>query len=128
MSYKKTYDSLQTRLTQTSLESNSAQSDVHILSAATAPAHHSSPRIFINTFVAAGLGFLLSLIVAMVVEMFDRRVRGPFDLVQTLDLPVLGVLPNKSGSSVGLLGRLKSKRRSKLKHKPSGDGSLALSH
>lgn len=125
---QKTYDSLQNRLTQTSLESNSAQSDIYLLSSATVPAHHSSPRVFINTFVAGGLGFLLALIVAMVVELFDRRVRGPFDLVQTLDLPVLGVLPDKTGTAVGLLGRLKAKRQPKIKHKAGGDGSLALSH
>jgi succinoglycan biosynthesis transport protein ExoP len=91
---QRTYELVQARATQSSLEGNSSQSGVYILSDATEPASHSSPRVFINGIVALGLGTLLSLIVVVLVEMFDRRVRGPFDLVQVLDLPVLGVLPN----------------------------------
>jgi polysaccharide biosynthesis transport protein len=91
---QRTYELVQARATQSSLEGNSSQSGVYILSEATEPASHSSPRVFINGIVAFGLGTLLSLIIVVLVEMFDRRVRGPFDLVQVLDLPVLGVLPN----------------------------------
>jgi len=124
---QKIYDSIQARLTQTNLESSSSQSGIYMLSSATIPPHHASPRVFINTVVAAGLGFLLSLIVAMLVELFDRRVRGPFDLVQVLELPVLGVLPDGKTQPRGLKALLKSRSLSIGKNKNS-DASLVVSH
>jgi chain length determinant protein EpsF len=123
---QKLYDSIQSRLTQTSLESNSTESPIYLLSAATVAAHSSSPRVFINTFVAMGLGFLFSLIIAMLVELFDRRVRGPFDLVQVLELPVLGVLPNGRRPAGGLRGLLASRTSLRLKGK-SNESALVVS-
>ena len=34
-----------------------------------------------------------SLMIALGAEMFDHRVRSPSDVVQALDLPVIGILP-----------------------------------
>ncbi|MEY4766971.1 MAG: chain length determinant protein EpsF [Pseudomonadota bacterium] len=91
---QRTYELVEARATQSQLEGNSSQSPVYMLSEATEPPTHSSPRVVINGLVAFGLGTLLGLIVVVLVEMFDRRVRGPFDLVQVFEMPVLGVLPN----------------------------------
>jgi hypothetical protein len=65
--------------------------------------------------------------VAMLVELFDRRVRGPFDLVQVLELPVLGVLPDGKTQPRGLKALLKSRSLSIGKNKNS-DASLVVSH
>ncbi|MBT9608963.1 MAG: chain length determinant protein EpsF [Aquabacterium sp.] len=91
---QRTYELVQARATQSSLEGNSSQSTVYLLSEATESDHHSSPRVTLNAIIATGLGILLGLIAVMLVELFDRRVRGPFDLIQITDMPVLGVLPN----------------------------------
>ena len=99
-SAQRIYDSIQTRLSQTALESNSNQSSISILSPATEPIKPSSPKILINTLVAATLGSFLAVMVALGIEFLDRKVRGPFDLVQALGLPVLGVLPGQKSKKL----------------------------
>ncbi|MGC4062649.1 MAG: GNVR domain-containing protein, partial [Aquabacterium sp.] len=93
-SAQRIYESIQQRLSQINLESNSNQSSIYLLSPATEPLKPSSPKVFINTLVAATLGTFIAIMVALGVETLNRRVRGPFDLVQALELPVLGVLPS----------------------------------
>jgi len=87
------YDSLMARLTQTSLESQSTQSYANVLTQAQPPAEHSSPKLLLNTALAVFLGTLLAVGVALLLELSDRRVRAPEDVVAALGLPVLGVLP-----------------------------------
>lgn len=87
------YDSIQERLSQTNLESKTSQSGIYQLSRATEPTQATSPRVFLNTAVSVVLGTLLALMVALTVELFDRRVRSPLDIPQALDIPVIGVLP-----------------------------------
>lgn len=87
------YDSIQERLSQTSLESQTSQSGIYLLSNASEPTAPTSPRVFLNTAVALVLGTLLALMVALTVELFDRRVRSPLDIPQALEIPVIGVLP-----------------------------------
>jgi len=103
------YDSIQERLNQTTLESNTSQSGIYLLSKAEVPLRASGPRVVINTVVAFVLGTLLALMTALTVELFDRRVRSPLDIVQALDLNVIGALPApksaKSSKGLGLLSR-----------------------
>lgn len=87
------YDSIQERMSQTNLESQSSQSGIYQLSRATEPVNHTSPLVMLNAAVALVLGTLLALMVAMTVELFDRRVRGPLDIQQALEIPVVGILP-----------------------------------
>ncbi len=104
-SAQRVYDSIQDRLSQTSLESSTSQSGIYMLSAATEPTHSTSPRVLLNTVVALVLGTLLALMIALSVELYDRRVRGPIDILQALDMPVIGTLPRpkiKSGSRSAL--------------------------
>lgn len=90
---QRTYDALQQRLTQTSLESLSTQSNVNVLTQATPPIEPSSPRIVLNTLLSVFIGTLLALGLALVLELLDRRVRNVDDVVAALGLPVLGVMP-----------------------------------
>lgn len=106
-SAQRVYDSIQDRLSQTTMEGSTSQSGIYLLSAATEPTRAASPRTFLNVAVAVVLGFLLALMIAMSVELFDRRVRGPIDIAQALDMPVIGTLPKpklKSSAKRGLLG------------------------
>jgi len=41
----------------------------------------------------------------MTLELFDRRVRGPLDITQALEIPVIGVLPAPK-----LLASMKTRR------------------
>lgn len=100
---QKTLEQVQLRFTQTSLESQTTQSNINVLSEAVPPTDVSSPKIILNTVLAIFLGGLLAIATAMLLEVRDRRVRSVDDVLSALDLPVIGVMP-KPGSK-GLLGR-----------------------
>jgi chain length determinant protein EpsF len=94
---QRAYDTVLQRYTQTSLEGQTTQSNLNVLSQATAPAQASSPRILINTIFAAFVGTFAGLMLALGWELMDRRVRNLDDVAATLGLPVLGVMPRPNG-------------------------------
>ncbi|HRH30251.1 MAG TPA: GNVR domain-containing protein, partial [Aquabacterium sp.] len=87
------YEAIMARMGQTTLESASAQSPVSILSVAVEPTEASSPKLVLNTIIAVVLGALIAMIVALLLELFDRRIRSSDDLTELLETPVLGQLP-----------------------------------
>lgn len=87
------FDTLQNRLTASTIESQAAMTNVYVLSRATAPTRVSSPKTVRNVAIAVSVGLLLALAAAFVRELFDRRVRSVADLVAELNIPVLGTLP-----------------------------------
>jgi len=90
---QRAYDAVAARLTQTSLESQNNQTNVSILTRAAVPAKHSSPKLLLNMLVATFLGLLLAVGIALLRELMDRRVRSPEDLVRSIGLPVIGMIP-----------------------------------
>jgi len=98
---QRTYDTLMARSMQTSLESQTTQSNVNVLTQAVPPIEASSPRILLNTVLSIFLGGLLAVGTAVVLEINDRRVRSLDDVLSTLGLPVLGVMP-KPGAKLKL--------------------------
>ena len=98
---QRTYDTLMGRSMQTSLESQTTQSNVNVLTQAVPPIEPSSPRILLNTVLSIFLGGLLAVGTAVVLEIKDRRVRSISDVHSTLGLPVLGVMP-KPGAKLKL--------------------------
>ena len=90
---QRTFDSLVARLTQTALESQSTQSYANVLSVAQPAAEPASPKLVLNMALAVFLGLLLAIGVALLLELTDRRLRDPDDIVTALGLPVLGTLP-----------------------------------
>ncbi len=96
---QRAYDLVTQRLAQTSLESENQQGNVAVLTPAVAPLDPSRPRIVLNVAVAACLGMLLGVGLGLLLEMMDRRIRSPGDLLDALDLPVLGTIPGKPGTS-----------------------------
>lgn len=90
---QRAYDQIQQRLTQTSLESQVTASNISLLTAATPPVTHVSPRPLLNTVLGLFLGALLGVATALVAELRDRRIRSERDVPDLLGLPLLGVLP-----------------------------------
>jgi uncharacterized protein involved in exopolysaccharide biosynthesis len=105
-SAQKAYDLVLARLTQTSLESKSRQGNVALLSSAVAPTEAASPRPLLNLGLALVIGGLLGVAVAIVRELFDRRIRGADDLAEALGAPVLAEIGSGAGASRGPLGGL----------------------
>ena len=89
---KKAYETASQRLTQTSLESQSTQSDISVLTAATAPRAAASPRLLLNLLAALVVGTMLGMGAAIAMELRDQRVRSTEDLTQLFGLPLIGVI------------------------------------
>ncbi|MEY4562535.1 MAG: hypothetical protein RLZZ618_1812 [Pseudomonadota bacterium] len=90
---QRAYDAVASRVTQTSLESQSKLTNLEVLNPAVEPPNASSPNLLLNTALAVFLGGVLGVIVTLVREMLDRRVRIAQDVVYALDMPVIGSLP-----------------------------------
>lgn len=86
------YNSAMLRLNQTSLEGQSNLSGVSMLDFAKVPDKPDSPKIFLNLVLSLILGTLLGLGFGLLVEMIDRRIRCAEDLIDSLQVPVLGVI------------------------------------
>lgn len=109
---QRAYDAIQTRLTQTNLESQTTLSNVNILTQAEVPLSPSSPKTYLNLLMSVFIGTVLGLLAAIGHELLDRRLRSAQDLTLMADLPLLGVIPgaNAGGAASArgwrrLLGR-----------------------
>jgi len=126
-SAQRIYESIQARLSQTNLESSANQSSISLLSAATEPISHSSPKMLLNALVAMTIGTFLGVMSALGIELLDRKVRGPYDLVQALDLPVIGVVPapvSKRSMFSRLSGPAREANSRVMLHRSTGNTSL----
>jgi polysaccharide biosynthesis transport protein len=102
---QKVYDNVQQRLNQSTLESQNQQSNVSVLSKAEV-SNESSNQIFLKNATKALAGaFGFGLFIAFLVEFFDKRVRVQDDIVESIDLPIIGVMPKPDKS--GFFGRSK---------------------
>ena len=110
---QRAYDAIFSRLTQTNLESLTTQSNVNVLTQASAPAEPSSPKILLNTLLSVFVGTLLAVGTALLLELRDRRVRNVEDVVAALNLPVIGVML-KPGSRMRLGGHRVSVMQQRL--------------
>lgn len=106
---QRAYETVSQSASQTRLQSLTNQTNVVRLSAATVPASPSSPKMLLNLLIAAFGGTLLGVACALLLELMNRRVRSAEDLMQMLDLPVLGRIASTAGP-----GRLPSPRRLSL--------------
>jgi len=93
---QRSYDAVLARFTQSSMESQTTQSSVTVLTQAVPPLKPSSPKVLLNVALAVFVGALLAIGAAFLLELLDRRVRGLQDLVQTVNLPVIGIMPKPS--------------------------------
>jgi len=96
---QRAYDAIMARQNQSSLESQTTQSNVNVLTQATPPIEPSSPRLMLNTYLALFGGTVLAIGVALLLELRDRRLRAVEDVVGVLGLPVLGVMSHPNARS-----------------------------
>ncbi|MFY7866984.1 chain length determinant protein EpsF [Roseateles sp.] len=98
------YDQIQQRLNQVSLESQANQSSASVLTQAVPPMQPSSPRLIPNMVLSVFIGTLLGVGVALMLELFNRRIRTADDVVQAVGLPIIGVL--QAPTAKRLFGRV----------------------
>jgi chain length determinant protein EpsF len=102
---QRAYDLVGDRLSQTSLESQTRQTEVVVLTPAEPPVKHSFPKLILNTILAVFLGGLLGVGTALVQELKSRRIRSEDDLRQVLGVQVLTVISGAKTPRGGLLRR-----------------------
>ena len=90
------------------------QPSAAILSPATEPIRPSFPNWPLNLALAVLLGATLGLLIALIMEALDRRVRTEADVTDSLEVPLLAVLPHARRS------RAVTKRMRLLTHRPTG--------
>ena len=81
---------------QAKLQSKLTFADIAVLDKAVPPTAPSFPKPFVVLPVAIGAGLTLGIILALLAEMLDRRVRLPSDLTFASSAPVLGVVKRSS--------------------------------
>ncbi|MCL4798579.1 MAG: hypothetical protein KJ025_03275 [Burkholderiales bacterium] len=75
-------------------ESLAAQTNIAVLSPAVEPIEPSFPKWPLNIALALGLGALLGVCIALVMEALDRRLRSEADVAGALGVPLLATLPH----------------------------------
>lgn len=69
-------------------------SSAKIIDYARPPKGSSSPNYIVNTAVGAIVGAVLAILVILIQNMLDMRVRNEEELTKICDIPVLGVIPD----------------------------------
>ena len=98
---QKALDAVTQRFTQTSIEAQSNQNDIAVLSAAQVPGAPYTPRILLNMLLAVIVGGVLGLGFGLIAEMLDRRVRSSNDIAELLKVPVVALV-NKRPAVTGM--------------------------
>ena len=91
-SAQRAYDVALERYNQSALQSRINQTNVVLLNPASYPVNPSSPKVKRNMVLSVFFGTMLGLGFALLMELFDRRVRSEHDLSEALGVPVLGML------------------------------------
>jgi chain length determinant protein EpsF len=99
---QRAYEAATTRYTQTNLEARSTQSDIAILNPAVAPLSPTGPKVTLLVLLSIFLGGMLGLGLGLVAEIIDRRVRSTRDLIDVLNVPVLGVVSRNPSRNLRL--------------------------
>ena len=89
---RRAYESVSARMSQSTLESYSQQTNLSVLSPAVEPTTPSRPKVLVNVGVSILVGLLLGIGAALGREFLDSRVRHRDDLIRMQGIPFLGVL------------------------------------
>ncbi len=96
-SAQRAFEIVSQRASQTNIESQTNQTNIAVLNPASPPPDPSKPQVLLNTLVSIFLGGILAIGLALVLELMNRKVRSTDDLVEALELPVLGAISSASG-------------------------------
>ena len=102
---QRAYDAVTQRLGITNLEGLNNQANTRLLSPAVEPLEPSRPRIPLGIAASILGGLAVGVLAALGMEMMDRRVRMPQDLIVVSGVPVIGVL-RPQGSKQPIFRRL----------------------
>ncbi len=102
---QRAYDAVLERSNKMALESQDSQPSVSRLDVATPPARPYWPKIPLNAVIAAVLGLLLGVLLALAREARDMRLRSAEDIVVRLRQPLLLSLPNGAQRRLPARGR-----------------------
>lgn len=91
-SAQRQFDVVSARASQTNIESQTNQTNIAVLNAATQPTEPAKPRVTFNALIACFAGSLIGIVLALGVELINRRIRSAADLSSLADMPVLGQL------------------------------------
>ena len=86
-------DAVTQRLAQSSLESQTDQTNIALLTPAVEPLFRSSPKLSVNLLVSVFLGLIASIGTVLVIESLNRQVRDASELAAMLGVPLLGKIP-----------------------------------
>lgn len=114
---RRAYELASQRLNQISLEGQSKEADIAILTAATPPLYAAGPRTLTNIALAVVVGTILGLGGVLVLELLDQRIRSAAHLTEALDLPVIGVIQKPHASS---------RKKKVSRESPGSDGASNL--
>lgn len=102
---QRAYDQVQQRYTQSDLESQNQQTAISVLNQAETPTESANAKFLKLAVQAVILAFGLGCAAALGLELIDKRVRVPSDILNAVELPVIGLLPGPDRR--GFRGRLK---------------------
>jgi capsular exopolysaccharide synthesis family protein len=88
------YDGLQQRLQEAGIMSSLHSTAIHIVDSAETPINPSHPRTRFNQATGVGVGFLIGLCVALLLEALDTNLKTMSDIEQALQLPLLAAIPS----------------------------------
>jgi chain length determinant protein EpsF len=97
---QKAFEAVSQRFNLTSLESQTTQTNVAVLTPASEPIEPSFPKLLLNILASSFLGAMLGIGAAIVFEMLDQRIRSADGLAEILQLPLLGVIPRTGAASM----------------------------
>lgn len=89
---QRAYDAVAQRLSQLNLEGQNNQANTRLLSPAVEPLEPSRPKIMVGILGSLLGGLAAGILAALGLEMLNRRVRMPEDLLVMAGVPVIGVL------------------------------------
>jgi len=87
------YDALLQRQKEVSASAGVGKSTVTVVDQAVPPGSPKSPSLFLNLSVALVIGLFVGVVVVLLREQMDQRLRTPDDVTLAVGLPVLGVIP-----------------------------------
>ena len=93
---QKAYDSAMQRSVQTHMESEVNQTNISILNPALPPQNASKPKVLLNLVISLFLGGLLGVMISLITELIDRRVRSAQDMTELVGIPVFAVVSQQN--------------------------------
>lgn len=92
-SAQRALDQLMQRSQDTKVTSRASLTNVTLLTKGAVPSTPSRPKPMLNLAIGAFLGLFIGILAAMALEMLQRPLRTPDDLMEFAGVPVLAVLP-----------------------------------